>query len=69
MHVALNHSSVHPKLLSWRDALFAGDANDPPQHLLGKVATKQGKGAAEDGMVGGGIGVVVGEAAIEEIAA
>jgi len=40
VHVAFNHSGVHAESLSLRDALFAGDADDPPQHLLGDVGTE-----------------------------
>jgi len=50
-------------------ALLAGRADHALMNLFGDCRTEQGKGAAEDGEVGRSLGIEVGEAAVDQVAA
>ena len=69
VHVRFNGSRVGTQFVTFGRTLLASQAHDPLMNFLGDRRAEQGKGSAEGGEVGRGLGVEVRELPIDQIAA
>ncbi len=69
VHVRFSGSRVGAQFAAFGHTLLASQAHDPLMNFLGDRRTEHGKGFAEGGEVGRGLGVEVRELPIDQIAA